>query len=65
MIEEFLRLPDIDARLTNGDKWLVWQDNSSVGEWVVYSHVPYQRGVTIEYQGEDLAEALKALKGED
>jgi uncharacterized protein YlzI (FlbEa/FlbD family) len=62
MVEEFLKLPDIDARLTNGNKWLVW--NSAFNEWVVYSHRLYQRQSTIEYQGEFIYLALKALKGE-
>lgn len=58
-IEEFLKLTDIDARLTNGNKWLVY--NNTFNEWYVYIHKPYQRQSTLEYNGTDLSKALEVL----
>ena len=40
-IFEALKNPDETVRLDNGDKWLVWNDNSS--EWEVYRHKPYAK----------------------
>jgi hypothetical protein len=61
-IEEFLKNPG--TRLTYGNKWLV-RYYVTEDTWVVYSHEPYQHGITTEYRGTDLSEALKALKGEN
>jgi hypothetical protein len=51
-----------DARLTNEGKWLVADDLS--GGWVVREHIPDKHSLAILYQGDDLNEALKYLKGD-
>ena len=54
-IEDYLK--EENVRLTNGNKWLVWD----IDEWVVREHKYGQRGVTIIYRGNNLNKALKSL----
>ena len=45
------------ARVTNGDKWLVWDGS----EWVVYQKKAYQRGTATLYRGDSESDAVEAL----
>lgn len=51
------------VRLTNGDKWLVEDDNT--GEYVVYTRKRYMRNTLEVYRGYFLENAVRELLKED
>ena len=51
---------ELQARLCVSDRWLVW-DN----EWVVREHKYRARQSIALYSGDNLLEAISALKGEE
>ena len=56
-IEELLKSPDKDVRLTVGRKWLVWDTD----EWSVYEDVFRKRDALLIHSGNSLDEALEIL----
>ncbi len=50
--------PDLDIRVTNQDKWLVYGDNN---DWHVYSCKPYARNTKTVWSGPDLGTAVEKL----
>lgn len=48
-----------DVRLTNGDKWLVW--NSVGGDWTVYFRPKFSKSTKVLITTPDLEIALKEL----
>jgi hypothetical protein len=64
---DFIKSTDNGARITDGYNWLYWQINNSVtneGEWVVQSRPPYKKVTRCLYSGNNLEEALTALREE-
>ncbi len=59
-IEDFLKESEGDRRLTYSQNWMHW--GGPYG-WFVMTRERGRHTFTILYQGDDLAEALKALKG--
>lgn len=55
---DFLKDKSIDVRITNGDKWLVWYQDL----WVVFQRPFGKKNNRCLYSGDDLNEALQALK---
>ena len=58
-IYEALKLEDTDIRVTNGDRWLVW--DTTFNEWVVYQKAYYKRDTTCLYRGDSADEAIGVL----
>ena len=54
-----LKQDEKQTRLTCGDNWLVWNNESS--EWVVYQHRAYQKKTRVVYRGENQLNAVKEL----
>jgi len=58
---EFLKSDEVNARVTCGSSWLVWNN----GEWRVYSK-PYRARVAILlYRGDSLSDAVAALEKQE
>jgi hypothetical protein len=51
------------AQLTNGNKWLVWDDENN--EWIVYERRYRQKTNTVHYNGQNLNKAIEILGRED
>jgi hypothetical protein len=65
---ELLKSPDYGARLSIDDRWLYWEQNNSLtnsGQWKVNSRPPYKKNVRCLYSGDQIIEALNALKDDD
>ena len=55
-VEDFLKNPDFNARLSCGSKWLSWQD-----EWIVCERSYGKKVTRYLYEGTNLSEALEIL----
>lgn len=55
---ELLKDDDANARVSMGDKWLVWWNE----EWTVLQRPYGKKNNRTLYSGESLTEAIKALK---
>jgi hypothetical protein len=64
-IEEFLKSPDNNVRVSIGNTWLYWEYLNSLtneGQWVVLDRPPYAKRNRTLYNGDNLDEALRMLE---
>lgn len=59
-IEELLKR-EYGARVTNGHRWLVWQNDA----WVVYERLAYQKKSRFVIVTDDFKEAVGKLRSDD
>ena len=60
-IIEALKNKDNNLRVSNGTKWLVWNDDEDEPQWVVYSRPHGTRKTRVEMATKYEAEAVNAL----
>jgi hypothetical protein len=58
---ELLKSDEVNARVTCGSSWLVWNN----GEWRVYSKPYRARATMLLYWGDSLSDAVAALKKQE